>query len=184
MQQLIDSEEKLTRSGLADMLGVKAGTISHIFVGRNYPSYDNLCKILVRFPNLNSDWLMLGRGPMLRDTSLTPSGMPRRNAPANSDVSSGDADADTYNPQATADGVSQPSAAGLFAAGQSAGQASHSMPRMPFPDEPSRQTLRESHIPDAAEPSSVLSQSRALSSVERVVVFYADGTFDTYTPKK
>lgn len=77
LQLLINSEEKLTRSGFAEMLGIQPATISHILAGRNKPSYELLQKILMRFPNVSSDWLMLDRGEMLRDSSLTPSGIPR-----------------------------------------------------------------------------------------------------------
>ena len=85
LQLLIDSEENLTRSGLAKLLGINPATISQILAGRNNPSYELLQKILQRFTNLSADWLLLDREPMLRDPSLTPSGMPRRDATPQSD---------------------------------------------------------------------------------------------------
>ena len=163
LQLLINSEEKLTRSGFAEALGIQPATISHIIAGRNKPSYELLQKILVRFPNVSSDWLMLDRGEMLRDPSLTPSGIPRRMlsaSTAEAEVSDG-----TLLPEyAVADSLfSQPASEPVI---PSAGQ-----------------TARESNIPDDRELSAFSSHSRTGLSVERVVVFYADKTFDTYTPK-
>ena len=83
LQHLINSEENLTNSGFAKMLGIQPATISHLLAGRNKPSYELLQKILMRFPNVSSDWLMLDRGEMLRDLSLTPSGIPRNGGNGN-----------------------------------------------------------------------------------------------------
>ena len=45
-------------------LGVSAGTLSNIFGGRNKPSLELLENTLQSFPNLNTDWLILGKGEM------------------------------------------------------------------------------------------------------------------------
>lgn len=62
--------EQLTPSRFAEMLGVQPSSISHLLSGRNKPSFDFLEKVLLRFPNLNPDWVILGRGPMYRHASL------------------------------------------------------------------------------------------------------------------
>ena len=59
--------EGLNSTRLAELLGIQASGISHIMSGRNKPSYDFLIKLLLRFPNLNPDWLLLEKGPMYRD---------------------------------------------------------------------------------------------------------------------
>jgi len=51
---------------LADEIGVQRSGISHIISGRNLPSFDFITKILTRFPDIDPDWLVLGKGPMLR----------------------------------------------------------------------------------------------------------------------
>ncbi len=51
---------------LADEIGVQRSGISHIISGRNLPSFDFIAKILTRFPDINPDWLVLGKGSMLR----------------------------------------------------------------------------------------------------------------------
>ncbi|MEM9687218.1 MAG: helix-turn-helix transcriptional regulator, partial [Bacteroidota bacterium] len=49
-------------------IGVKGSTINNIVAGRkSKPSYEVLRKIAAHFP-VNTDWLLLGKGPMLPDT--------------------------------------------------------------------------------------------------------------------
>ena len=59
--------KQLTSSRLAELLGVQASGISHILnkEGRK-PSYELLQKILLRFPEINPDWLILDSPNMLR----------------------------------------------------------------------------------------------------------------------
>ena len=59
---------KLNNSSLGKRIGLNSGgTITNIVSGRkSKPSYDILRKIAEVFP-VNTDWLLLGKGPMLRD---------------------------------------------------------------------------------------------------------------------
>jgi transcriptional regulator with XRE-family HTH domain len=50
----------------ADEIGVIRSSVSHIVSGRNNPGVDLLQKVLKRFPDISTDWLMLGIGEMLR----------------------------------------------------------------------------------------------------------------------
>ena len=46
--------------------------VFHILTGRNKPSLDFVSKILTSYPELNSDWLLFGKGQMLKSSQLTP----------------------------------------------------------------------------------------------------------------
>lgn len=61
------SAEAMNSTQLANELEIQSSGISHILSGRNKPSYDFVTKLLNKFPNLNPDWLLLGKGPMHRD---------------------------------------------------------------------------------------------------------------------
>ncbi len=63
--QNIIRQKKLTLSGFADQIGVPRSTISHIISGRNNPSLDLVQKILDTFPDIKTEWLVRGRGPMM-----------------------------------------------------------------------------------------------------------------------
>ena len=68
LQQFLELEN-LTPARLADMLGIQRSGLSHILQGRNKPSFDFLNRILTKFPHINADWLMTGRGKAYRDPS-------------------------------------------------------------------------------------------------------------------
>lgn len=70
LEKFIKSEG-LTPSRFAEIMAVQPSSISHIIGGRNKPSYDFIEKILLRFPKLNPDWLLLGKGTMYRSSSET-----------------------------------------------------------------------------------------------------------------
>ncbi|MFA7082412.1 MAG: helix-turn-helix transcriptional regulator [Bacteroidales bacterium] len=52
-------------SEFADEIGVQRSSISHILSGRNNPSLDLVTKILNRFPEIDSNWLVLGKGSLV-----------------------------------------------------------------------------------------------------------------------
>ncbi|MGE0076513.1 MAG: helix-turn-helix transcriptional regulator [Bacteroidales bacterium] len=65
LQKILDSEQ-LTPAKFAEILGVQRSAISHIITGRNNPSFDLISKIIHKFPALNSDWLITGKGNMYK----------------------------------------------------------------------------------------------------------------------
>jgi transcriptional regulator with XRE-family HTH domain len=56
--RILMQSENLTASKLAEILEVKPAAVSHILSGRNKPSFELLCKIVNRFPQINPYWLM------------------------------------------------------------------------------------------------------------------------------
>ena len=60
--------EGLTPAKFADEIGVQRSSISHIISGRNKPSYDFIMKIVERFRGINTDWLLTGKGSMIKSS--------------------------------------------------------------------------------------------------------------------
>jgi len=58
--------EGLTPAILADELGIQRSGISHLLSGRNNPGFDFIQKLLTRFPKLNAEWFILGKGNMYK----------------------------------------------------------------------------------------------------------------------
>lgn len=77
------SDNKLTASAMADLIGVQASTLSHILGGRNKPSVDILIKLKTAFPDLDLDWFLMGEKtkPVHTNPSLFPSLDEDENAP-------------------------------------------------------------------------------------------------------
>jgi len=65
----------LNPTQFADEIGVQRSSISHILSGRNNPSLDIITKILRRFGEVDSNWLVLGKGAMFskKDKTQSPS---------------------------------------------------------------------------------------------------------------
>jgi transcriptional regulator with XRE-family HTH domain len=66
----------LTATRFADEIGVQRSGISHIISGRNQPSYDFIVKIMHRYPEISLDWLILGKGPLLKAGKTEPGTKP------------------------------------------------------------------------------------------------------------
>ena len=61
------SNENLSATKFADLIGVQRSSISHIISGRNKPSYDFISKTLEKFPDINAEWLINGKGNMYKE---------------------------------------------------------------------------------------------------------------------
>ncbi len=55
----------MNKKTFSEKIGENPSKISHIFMGRNNPSLDMLQKILRAFPDVSTDWLIMGRGESL-----------------------------------------------------------------------------------------------------------------------
>lgn len=73
--------ERMGQAQFASAIGIQRAAMSHIISGRNNPSLDVMTKILHRYPQINPDWLLLGKGEMLRDN--TPAMKPADNIAKN-----------------------------------------------------------------------------------------------------
>lgn len=64
---LLIKAKNLTAAQFADQIGVQKSGISHIISGRNNASLDFIQKILIRYPEVNMEWLMFGKGPLFKE---------------------------------------------------------------------------------------------------------------------
>lgn len=63
--QKIIEYSMLSASEFADEIGVQRSNISHIISGRNKPSLDFIMKIKDRFPEIEWEWMIEGKGNMV-----------------------------------------------------------------------------------------------------------------------
>jgi len=61
----------MSKSDLANRLGVSLAQLSHISSGRNKPGLDIIQKLLLQFPEISSDWLINGTGDKYRNSGLS-----------------------------------------------------------------------------------------------------------------
>ncbi len=56
----------LSMTQFADEINIQRSNMSHVMNGRNKASLDFVSRILKRFPEINPDWLLFGKGSMTR----------------------------------------------------------------------------------------------------------------------
>ncbi|MEA3443868.1 MAG: helix-turn-helix transcriptional regulator [Bacteroidota bacterium] len=72
IQKLL-SYYQLSAADFAKVIGVNASGLSHILGGkRNYLSIDTILKIIDKYPAIDLEWLILGKGEMLKSRKATP----------------------------------------------------------------------------------------------------------------
>ena len=63
-------ENRYTVRTLAGMLNVNEGTLANKLNGTRGIDIETVCALLNMFPQLSADWLLLGRGSMLRQYEM------------------------------------------------------------------------------------------------------------------
>ncbi len=188
--------EGLTSSRLAEMLEVQPSGISHILSGRNKPGFDFLQKILRRFPQINPDWLLLDSGAMYRAMQ----GEMSANQAAEVAGAAGSPAADGHDtglpevcvlPGFDVDagvgrvlggsGVSNAASRAVAGASSPSGAASSGVRPVDAPAVPCGES---GGVTVDCATDGVVRNGFAIPRIERIVVFYSDGTFCDYSPKK
>lgn len=59
--------ENLSQTQFAESIDVARAGVSHLLAGRNKPSYEFIRAVMQKYPNLNMEWLILGKGKMYKD---------------------------------------------------------------------------------------------------------------------
>ena len=70
LQQFLELEN-LTPARLADTLGVQRSGLSHILSGRNKPGFEFITKLLTKFPHINPEWLLMGKGKPYKEMTVS-----------------------------------------------------------------------------------------------------------------
>ena len=167
VQKIINYSE-LSSSEFADEIGVQRSNISHVLSGRNKPSLDFLIKIKDRFPEIQWEWLIEGKGAMIfseNEAASTPSSYSLEESKINDD---------------------EPIITGLF-----------SIPSQEM-DENTKQEEVKSEIsepiqynniventPEISENENILeteAPSKKGNSIKKIVFFYENGKFEVFEP--
>ena len=68
--------ENISQSQFADTIKVVRASVSHVLSGRNNPSYEFIRAIMLAYPHLNMEWLLIGKGKMYKEATTTPAPVP------------------------------------------------------------------------------------------------------------
>ncbi|GAF02390.1 helix-turn-helix domain-containing protein [Saccharicrinis fermentans] len=157
--QTLLATEKIVSSRFADIVGVNRSSISHLLNGRNNPSLEFLQKVLVKFPHINPDWLLLGQGSMYRNNKDNKANtvLPPKNLFEDKEVDRNEEKSEVSKPEKVI-------------------EKDEHVPVTTEPEERAPYSMQ--HEKKVTPPSSSQQQ------LDRIVFFYSDGTFDTYRPNR
>ncbi len=68
---LILRAKNITARQFAEEIGIQPSGMSHIMSGRNNPSLDFVTKVIRRYPEIDANWLIMGRGAMYGGAAAT-----------------------------------------------------------------------------------------------------------------
>ncbi|MDL2309044.1 helix-turn-helix domain-containing protein [Bacteroidales bacterium OttesenSCG-928-C03] len=158
----------LTATQFADKIELNRSSLTHIYTGRNQPSLDVARKILQTFPEINSDWLIMGRGEMFqaksRNSQYDLFSMP---IPESNETESDNAVEHTGNENQGSDNLDN---------------SKKVVPK--FEQEViskrKRQTLRESNPSTISSTAAQIFNSRRDKKIVKIVLFFDDNSFREY----
>lgn len=156
--QSIINHSGLTQSAFADRIGVQRSAISHILSGRNNPGLDFLVRIMDNFPDISGDWLITGKGDMLKRrnrVTLPPQLFPPEEKQANEPE-----DQAPYN-------LRTPKK-----------EPEITLAPINTPEEEQTDTKKETE-PQPAENKPITTPQDG-KTIIRVIIFYSDNTFEAY----
>ena len=73
---LLLQAKNITAKQFAEEIGIQPSGMSHILGGRNNPSLDFVTKVLRRYPEIDAEWLLFGKGAMYKSSFATVSPTP------------------------------------------------------------------------------------------------------------
>lgn len=151
-QILID--KNLTPSYFADEIGVQRSSISHILSGRNRPSFDIIQKIIRRFPELGYEWIMEEDAQPQNQFGQLNYSAPRTNAQPSS--------------------INRRDQSAPYMAANIRGQRNE-IPPVP-------QQLSAVSSTELLETTDSTPAAMTQRKIEKILIFYTDGSFREYNP--
>ena len=204
--------ENLTPARLADMLGIQRSGLSHILSGRNKPGHDFMLKLCLKFPHLNANWFITGKGKPYLDSNIpATNGLPETGTSTpptaglqnfgtaknqaediyknqqqinyrNNDLLKDNSDFNLISGPESKN-LSQFEPDGLFPILESSGNISENEPYLT--DIQENDVKKEAQYPHENrinEEKCTFTHKK--KSVKRVIIFYNDGSFDELFPAK
>lgn len=175
---LILKAKNITAKQFAEEIGIQQSGLSHILGGRNNPSLDFVTKVIRRYPEIDANWLLLGRGEMYAAASgqsVIPAQQPmEQTAVVESVVSPTLFDS---TPEVVAD--VEEAAIQPIEPVEKADESNVVEPvvKIKTPEKEVTMSLEKGEEP-------VVQDAPAGSSVELLLFIYSDGTFREYRPRR
>lgn len=190
--------KQMSTTAFADAIDINRSSMTHIFSGRNQPSLDVAKKILSAFPEISTEWLIMGIGNMLQDSSrgsalkqdLPPVSVSNVDNMMQTDLFAAMEFAEGKRPTIEKkQGVQETLDAdvpneGVYANNPTPSRDVQSVSDSETISAPvrSRGRASDSHISNRESKRDRISNSQSDKKIAKIIFFYEDKSFDVYTP--
>ena len=174
---LILQAKNITAKQFAEEIGIQPSGMSHIMSGRNNPSLEFVNKVIRRYPEIDANWLLLGKGQMYEQLGMRNEESGIRNQGFSSEPTLFSIPEDTPSPAPIANSIPEPDL-------------------IPEPMEEEREENRKAENlqdlqdfvsaereqekeQEKKEPAPISTDKRRLV---KILFFYEDHTFEEYRP--
>lgn len=197
IKQLIDTLQ-VSHTQFAETIGINRSNLTHLFSGRNQPSLDLMKKILVAYPQVKTEWLIMGVGEMFTQdsrgsisettqtvaSSVVKSPTPREPITLDLFATQEESSVPVSEFSQTPESFSEPenSASGIQVVEQQPEITEH-IPSVTTRKNGAKRSVDnggESNIRTRREYSPRISHSQSDKKLEKVILFFSDGTFEVY----
>lgn len=197
---------QMSPTAFADTIGINRSSLAHIFSGRNQPSLDVAKKILTSFPEISTEWLIMGVGDMLQ-TPLEEKAKPKEELPVSVSTVDNMQQTDLFSAMEMADAIVATESVPISSPAPSdkvsqpvmeqkidepvienSSEEDNLKEDVPVNEQVKSQPVRqrakiqESHIPVRESKRDRISNSQADKKIAKIIFFYDDKSFDVYTP--
>lgn len=155
---LLLQAKNITARQFAEEIGIQPSGMSHILGGRNNPSLEFVSKVLRRYPEIDANWLLMGKGEMYSSSAPSVPAEAIEASPADSQP------APSLFDEEPPLKVSEPAQKSFYQQDAIREEEQRYVP---------------SYIASAPEPSSC-----SKCTVERIVFIYSDDTYKVLLPKE
>lgn len=197
IKQLIDTLQ-VSHTQFAETIGINRSNLTHLFSGRNQPSLDLMKKILVAYPQVKTEWLIMGVGEMFTQdsrgsisettqtvaSSVVKSPTPREPITLDLFATQEESSVPVSEFSQTPESFSDPenSASEIQVVEQQPEITEH-IPSVTTRKNGAKRSVDnggESNIRTRREYSPRISHSQSDKKLEKVILFFSDGTFEVY----
>lgn len=197
IKQLIDTLQ-VSHTQFAETIGINRSNLTHLFSGRNQPSLDLMKKILVAYPQVKTEWLIMGVGEMFTQdsrgsisettqtvaSSVVKSPTPREPITLDLFATQEESSVPVSELSQTPESFSEPeNSASEIQVVEQQPEITEQVPSITTRKNGAKRSGDnggESNIRTRREYSPRISHSQSDKKLEKVILFFSDGTFEVY----
>ena len=187
----IMEDENMNATQFAEAIGIQRAAMSHITNGRNNPSADIITKVVKRFNTVNPGWLLTGDGSMRINDNGSVTGV---NTQQNLNYGYNNKDRDesisknmSYNSGKEPDLFNQHNlSSGITTSPKNKSSEENNRTEILFTDEINDRGAVKSpeNVDKIIEKEVVIYKERPVKTIDKLLIFYSDNTFESFIPEK